>query len=47
MKLKPGRYPDPLKYCKQFKEKGCCHVDGFLCDVKNCEGSGYKNEFTK
>lgn len=34
---------DPLKYCKQYREKGCCHVDGFLCNVKICEGSGYKN----
>lgn len=27
---------DPLKYCSLYKDKGCCHVDGFLCNVKTC-----------
>ena len=27
---------DPLKYCKLYKEKGCCHIDGFLCNVETC-----------
>ena len=28
---------DPLRYCKLYKEKGCCHVDGYLCNIENCE----------
>lgn len=27
---------DPLKHCILYKEKGCCHVDGYLCDVDKC-----------
>jgi len=27
---------DPLKHCDVFKKEGCCHVDGFLCDVEKC-----------
>lgn len=27
---------DPVLSCKQFKEVGCSHVDGFLCDFPNC-----------
>lgn len=28
---------DPLKNCALFKEKGCSHIDGMLCDFPNCE----------
>ena len=28
--------PDPLKYCRLYKEQGCSHVDGFLCNVDTC-----------
>lgn len=27
---------DPVLSCRQFKEVGCSHVDGFLCDFPNC-----------
>lgn len=29
---------DPLKECVTYKELGCCHVDGFLCNPETCEG---------
>ena len=28
---------DPVKYCNYYKKYGCCHVDGFLCNVDTCE----------
>lgn len=28
---------DPLKHCEIYKEQGCSHVDGFLCNVDTCE----------
>lgn len=28
---------DPCKYCKLYKEEGCAHVDGYLCQVETCE----------
>lgn len=28
---------DPVYDCEVFKEKGCAHVDGFLCDIDNCD----------
>lgn len=27
---------DPVKYCNLYKEQGCSHVDGFLCDFNSC-----------
>jgi len=27
---------DPVKYCRVYKEIGCSHVDGYLCDMKTC-----------
>ena len=27
---------DPLRLCGLFKEKGCSHIDGPLCDFPNC-----------
>lgn len=28
---------DPLKHCDVVKKEGCAHVDGFLCNVDECE----------
>jgi hypothetical protein len=28
---------DPVKYCRLYKETGCSHVDGFLCDYPKCD----------
>jgi len=28
---------DPVKYCCVYKEFGCAHVDGMLCDFENCD----------
>lgn len=30
---------DPVRNCKVYKTIGCCHVDGFLCDMRTCEKS--------
>ena len=27
---------DPLYHCDLYKDKGCSHVDGFLCDYPKC-----------
>lgn len=27
---------DPLWHCGLFREKGCSHIDGPLCDFPNC-----------
>lgn len=27
---------DPLKKCQLFKDLGCSHVDGYLCDFPKC-----------
>lgn len=27
---------DPVKHCELYKEQGCSHVDGFLCDFPSC-----------
>lgn len=27
---------DPLKHCLYYKNNGCSHVDGYLCDVLEC-----------
>ena len=27
---------DPVKGCDVYKNVGCTHVDGFLCDYPNC-----------
>lgn len=27
---------DPVKYCNIYKESGCSHVDGMLCNMKTC-----------
>jgi len=28
---------DPVKHCDLYKNEGCAHVDGFLCDYETCE----------
>jgi hypothetical protein len=28
---------DPVKHCKIYRNFGCCHVDGTLCDVDTCD----------
>ena len=27
---------DPVKHCKLYKDDGCAHVDGYLCDFETC-----------
>lgn len=27
---------DPVKHCEVYKDEGCSHVDGLLCDVEDC-----------
>ena len=27
---------DPVKHCDLYKDEGCSHVDGFLCDFETC-----------
>ena len=29
--------PDPIKRCKIYKTTGCTHVDGYLCNISECE----------
>lgn len=36
---------DPVRKCRLYKEQGCCHVDGFLCDFPDCSmNKEYINE---
>lgn len=28
--------PDPVKVCEVYKEQGCSHVDGFMCEPNTC-----------
>ena len=28
---------DPVRHCDVYKEQGCSHVDGFLCDMETCD----------
>lgn len=27
---------DPITCCKVYKEIGCSHIDGFLCNINTC-----------
>ena len=27
---------DPVLHCELYKDKGCAHVDGMLCDYPDC-----------
>lgn len=29
-------FPNPVKDCTLYKEEGCAHVDGMLCDFPKC-----------
>lgn len=31
------RHSDPLYSCKAYKDLGCVHVDGPLCDFHKCQ----------
>ena len=28
---------DPVYNCEVYKNEGCSHVDGFLCDFEKCD----------
>ena len=30
-------YPDPVRDCELYKDKGCSHVDEYLCDYPDCD----------
>lgn len=32
-----SKIQDPVKNCKLYKDKGCSHVDGMLCDFPHCK----------
>ena len=32
-----SRYPDPVKSCGVYRNEGCAHVDGQLCDYDKCK----------
>lgn len=34
--IKEG-FADPVKGCELYKNEGCSHVDGLLCDYPKCE----------
>jgi len=31
------RKKDPVRSCELYKDEGCAHVDGYLCDFPNCD----------
>ena len=31
------KYKDPVKHCIIYKNEGCSHVYGFLCDFDTCK----------
>lgn len=38
---------DPVKHCNLYKEEGCSHVDGMLCDFSTCSMRvEYDNKYT-
>jgi len=36
-KIKAKIPEDPVKTCEVYSERGCSHVDGFLCVPSKCE----------
>ena len=28
---------DPVRYCEVYRDIGCAHVDGYLCDMETCD----------
>lgn len=40
--------PDPVKECPLYRNRGCSHVDGYLCDMKTCtELAKYREDFER
>ena len=37
-------YPDPVKSCNLYKDKGCSHVDGLVCDFPKCSMNNQYNK---
>lgn len=38
---------DPVKHCTLYKDEGCSHVDGILCDFDTCSMRiNYENKYT-
>lgn len=35
-KFRKMRDGDPVKHCEVYREIGCTHVDGYLCDMETC-----------
>ena len=35
--LEKALLSDPVRYCQVYKEIGCAHVDGYLCDMETCD----------
>ena len=36
---------DPVRHCEVYKEIGCSHVDGYLCNMSDCSiRRGYRND---
>lgn len=38
---------DPVKRCEVYKSEGCAHVDGLLCNIKDCPIREVYNEGKK
>jgi len=36
-KFRKMRNGDPVRHCEVYKEIGCAHVDGYLCDMGTCD----------
>lgn len=31
-----GPEQDPVRHCPVYRNIGCCHVDGYLCELNTC-----------
>lgn len=39
---------DPYYHCELFRDRGCAHVDGLLCDFPKCDmNKSYKENKNK
>lgn len=46
--VKKLRKTDPVYGCELYKEQGCAHVDGMLCDFPKCSMlADYRQENNK
>ncbi len=36
-KFKEVNKRDPVKHCCVYREIGCAHIDGYLCDFETCD----------